>query len=68
MVLVKASNPHAVAFRYRVEYMQNGVSKTAVGVFAREDADTGLSNSQPLVLGKIDSFLSVSAEELVLAW
>jgi hypothetical protein len=53
VVLAIASSPDVLAFRYRVRYLQDGVEKTASGLFERADADTGYSASVPIRLGKI---------------
>jgi len=66
VLLVKASSAEVTKFLCRVWYRQDGeVKQTDWLEFYRADADTGYSNSKPLVLGKIDELLSVEVDELV---
>ena len=66
MVLAIASSPDVLAFRYSVRYLQDGVEKTASGVFERADADMGYSASVPIRLGKMGLPISgLEVSELV---
>jgi len=64
VVLVKASAPEVMGFSFRVRYRQGGEMKeTDLIEFDRADAATGYSNSEALLLGKIDELLGVEVTE-----
>lgn len=64
VVLVKASVPEVTGFSFRVRYRQGGeVKQTDLIEFDRADAATGYSNSEALLIGKIDELLGVEVTE-----
>ena len=64
VVLVKASAPEVTGFSFRVRYRQGGeVKQTDLIEFDRADAATGYSNSEALLIGKIDELLGVEVTE-----
>ena len=63
-VLVRPTGDDVSAFRYRITYIQGGQLKSASGIgdCVRSSA---VFCSVPVVLGRVDQFISQTADELV---